>query len=350
MQFMHLQIFTQMMDPTEALFINFAMMICDLSRQHQMTRLLLGTTKDIGVYIYFFCSSPCCTLFITGGPATPAAYCNITGKLVGNVHIPNDFVWCAPGENNMGAFLEPDGETVLLVQPVYVCSPGAPLLALGDPQCKNCKANIVKDDGALGGHGGSGLSGLGGALRLGEMLPSSPPISHALQIEFFAHLFYYLPPDGNRSECYSWPGTQCDGYAFSSCQKDPGCYGGSTRLMRPGALLAVPPLAATNLKLTTTPAKRLLAAFTVYGAYVVDDTYWNASQMSTEKGVADEFLAAYGFNWTVNAPQNAGQVASPWYLDLLNIFRALRVVENNSAETPGGGGTPLAPLAPPFCS
>jgi len=263
------------------------------------------------------------------------------------VHVPANYSWCAPGENNAGAFLLPDGQTVLEMQPVYICEAGSPVLALLPPRGENT-TNLVTDGGALGGHGGSGLSALGGAVRLGEMLPDAPPIAHALQIEFFAHLFYYLPPDGNRSDCYSWPANTCDGYAFKPCSEDPGCYGGVVHAMRPGALLAVPPADApyVQTQLITAPGARLLAALSTYGAYVVDDTYWNASQVGTEVGVADEFAAAYGFNWTVTAQTRP---LLPWYTDLVTLFRALRVVLNNAPGTQGGGGTPAAPPPPPFC-
>ena len=97
-----------------------------------------------------------------------------------------------------------------------------------------------------------------------------------MQLEFYAHLFYFRPPTGNRSDCYSWPAVQCDGYAFAPCSQDPGCYGGTTHGMRPGALLAIPQAAAQSLNatLSTEPARRILGALSTFGAYVVDDTYW----------------------------------------------------------------------------
>ena len=42
-------------------------------------------------------------------------------------------------------------------------------------------------NGSLGAHGGSGLSAVGGMIRLGELLPSAPPIRHAIKLELFAH-------------------------------------------------------------------------------------------------------------------------------------------------------------------
>ena len=280
-----------------------------------------------------------------GPPKTPEAYCAVTGELVRSLHVPENFTSTNYGGNNPVALLQPDGESVLLVQPVYRCGPGSPFLA----RKPGTVVNIVTEDGNLGGHGGSGLSGLGGALRLGEMLPGAPPIAHAIQLEFFAHLFYYRPPSGNRSECFTWPATQCDGYVFANCSADPGCYGGTNPLMVPGALLAIPSghVAAVNASLTTTPARRLLDVLSRFGGYVVDDTFWNASAITAEVGVAVEFKEAYGFDMATTANVEGAGVA--WYKDFVALMRALYVVTNNRPDTQGGGGTPLAPPPPPFC-
>jgi hypothetical protein len=71
----------------------------------------------------------------------------------------------------------------------------------------------------------------------------------------------------------------------------------------------------------------------------------NASQVTTERGVVDEFEEAYGFSFDVSATLPL----TPWYTDILALLRALRVVANNAPGSPGGGGQPLAPLPPPFC-
>lgn len=62
-----------------------------------------------------------------------------------------------------------------------------------------------------------------------------------------------------------------------------------------------------------------------------------------EFGLSAEFEAAYGVPFT-NPPQD-----SLWFLDMLNIFRALAVVQNNSPQSVGGPGQRLAPLPPPIC-
>ena len=296
-----------------------------------------------------------------GPPKTPEAYCAITGALVGQLHVPFNFTSpsggasgnpgpsVAWGGNYAVSLLQPDQETVLTTQPVYRCAPGSPWLAELPRQPGGGYSNIVKDSGNLGGHGGSGLSGLGGAIRLGEMLPGAPPIRHALQLEFYAHLFYYLPPDGSRAECFSWPATQCDGYCFSPCDKNPGCYGGTNPLLRPGALLGVPreDVPAVNASLATPPARRLLEALSTFGGYIVDDTFWNATAVTAERGVREEFKAAYGFD--MNTTAAATGAAGLWYRDYLLLMRSLYVVVNNAPQTQGGGGEPLAPLPPPFC-
>jgi len=252
------------------------------------------------------------------------------------------------GGNNAVSFLLPDSTTALTVQPVYVCGAGAPLLARR-PANGQATVDIVRDDGRLGGHGGSGLSSLGGALRRGELMPGSPPVRHVLQLEFFAHFFFYRPEDGNQSACYTWPATQCDSYAFA-CATDPAhCYGGALPYMAPGALLAVPPADAPALRaaLRTEPARLLLDALSTYGAYVIDDSHWNASGLGAELGWMEDFASnetGWGFPYSVTAASG-----SAFYDDWLALMRGLRVVVNNGPDSPGGGGAPLAPLPPPFC-
>jgi len=209
-----------------------------------------------------------------GGPATEAAYCSVTGRAVMQLHFPANRTVQMLGNNNAAGLLQPDNRTMLLMQPLYVCEPGAPVLAEASSPPK--RVDIFNDTGTLFGHGGSGLSAVGGAIRLGELLPGAPPIRHALKLELFANMFYFRPPDGNRSDCYTWPAIACDGYAFSCATQPLGCYNGTNPLVRPGALLAVPPAQAPALsaKLATAPARALLAALSTYGGYLVDDTYW----------------------------------------------------------------------------
>ena len=281
-----------------------------------------------------------------GGNATAAAYCTVTGPLVQQLHFPADAQVQMWGNNNAAALLQPDGDTLILTQPLYVCAPGAPVLSRLDGVHGLAS---IRGDGALGGHGGSGLSALGGAVRRGELARGAPPLTHALKLELYAHLFYWRPKDGNRSECFWWPAVQCDGY-MDSCATDKGCYNGTNPLVRPGALLAIgaADAEALNASLATAPARLLLGALATYGGYLVDDTYWSSASICTEHGVADDFAEEYGFSFTVTA-NDEDPLAKAWYADLLALFRALSVVTSNAPDAPGGGGAPLAPPPPPFC-
>jgi len=119
--------------------------------------------------------------------------------------------------------------------------------------------------------------------------------------------------------------------------------------MKPGALLAIPLADApsVNASLTTLPARRLLYTLSHFGAYIVDDTYWNSTGIAAERGVKEEFRGAYGYDMNVTA--SATEVQGSWYRDYLTLMRALYVVVNNGPASVGGGGEPLAPSPPPFC-
>lgn len=282
-----------------------------------------------------------------GFPATEERYCNVTGPLAAEIHFPSDVDIQHWANNNAAAILQPDNRTLVLTQPLYVCTPGAPVLSIYHlaPDAD------IRGEGAHGGQGGSNLSAMGGTIRRGELLPGSAAIMHALKIELYGHDLYYRPPDGNHSQCYMWPATTCDSVAFECATSPTECYNGTDPNIRPGALLAVPPsdVERVNASLTTEPARLLLAALSTFGAYIVDNTAWNATAICAESGVEDEFEAAWGFAFKVPAPPYSTGAAAQWYTDSLTLFRALAVVVSNGPDTPGGGGKPLLPPPPPFC-
>jgi hypothetical protein len=123
--------------------------------------------------------------------------------------------------NGATALLLPDRVTVMQMQPTYRCAPGGPLLSESNIFCHGgptdphsdkhptnttgipgCSAKdlfprctSILGGGALGAHGGSGLSSLGGVIRRHELIPPTPGtparIPHALKIELFAHQYYF---------------------------------------------------------------------------------------------------------------------------------------------------------------
>jgi len=227
------------------------------------------------------------------------------------------------GNNNAAALLQPNNHTIINTQPLYRCIPGSPVqsLVMGKDRAKD---DIVSSNGMYGTHGGSGLSSIGGTIRLGELLPDALPIQHALKLQLNAGDYYY-----NKRPGYAWSALNCDG--------------GNDIYLSPGSLLAIPSNVTVNV--TTTPAKKLLFALQNYGAYIVADTVANHGTLNTEHGVTDEFQAAYGYDFD-SGPTGPG---AEWYADMLALFQALHVVINNSESTVGGGGTPLQPPPPPIC-
>ncbi len=263
------------------------------------------------------------------------AHCNITGGFFGTTHFPENATVTAFDNNNAAALLQPDNHTIINTQPLYRCTPGSPVLSLVLSGV-TAEDDIVSGSGTYGAHGGSGLSSIGGTIRLGELLPNTPPIQHALKLELFAYQYYY-----NQTPGYVWPALNCDGYAFDPSTQYP--YGGTDIYLSPGALLAIPSNITVNV--TTVPGQKMLFALQNYGGYLCDDTYNNRGTVCTEHGVTDEFQATYGYAFD-SGPTSSG---AAWYADMLALFQALHVVINNHQNTIGGGGTPLQRLAPPVC-
>lgn len=271
-----------------------------------------------------------------------------TAPVYGQIQLPhnytnNDGTHC--GGNNALSMLQPDNITVVQTQPTYRCSPGGPLYSRTHPD----KVDITSSeyDTALGAHGGSGLSALGGVLRLHELLPDAAPISHVLKIELFAHEYYYnqkplnpvTPQNGGHTQ-YFWPATWSDGYTNSS--KSQIRYNGTNPFLAPGSLMVLPVGTVESLDLSTTPAKRIAYALTNYGAYIVDDTAWDTAAICMEVGADQIFQKYYQLD---GVETHSG----PWYNDLVKIFQQLHIVTNNGPSSIGGGGTPVVPLSPPIC-
>ncbi|HEX3901632.1 MAG TPA: hypothetical protein VH853_02210 [Polyangia bacterium] len=81
-----------------------------------------------------------------------------------------------------------------------------------------------------------------------------------------------------------------------------------------------------------------------YGGYVVDDIAWAVYALCVELGPDGDFTAQFQSDWGFTmAPSSK---ATPWARDMDRLFGALAVVDNNAADTVGGGGTPLQPPAP----
>ena len=278
--------------------------------------------------------------------------CGATGTVRDHLPMPHDFVTDCVANNNGAAVLLPDNETLVQMQPLYRGTAGAPFIAwwhTGAPQPFPWNVSIL-GDGALGAHGGSGLSAIGGTIRLDELLEGSPPIAHALKLELWAHAYYYFNySSGVYATCYTWPAVGCDSYWNAPNIG----YNGTNVFIKPGALLAVAPddAPAVAANLTTEPARRILQALVDYGGYLVDDTgsEEGGGALCMERGVTAELRAAYNVSVAIEDPLTPAGQGSALYWDIVAIFRALSVVVNNGPASIGGGGTPRQPPAAPIC-
>lgn len=168
-----------------------------------------GFFSDDDYFIVTTASDPLVPWFDQGWWGVPegTAHCNITGSLYTHIAFPATLTVTAFGNNNGAAILQPDGHTLVYTQPLYVCTPGAPVLSIVDHKYGT---GDIAGNGTWGGHGGSGLNAIGGTIRLGELMRGAPPMQHALKIELLAYQYYYGPAFGaNRSTCFHWPAVQC---------------------------------------------------------------------------------------------------------------------------------------------
>ena len=112
-----------------------------------------------------------------------------TGTLSqGTLQIPDNLLVpdAIPGHtpNNVSAFFMPDGKTIVQLAPLARCTAGGNVYGWRVPNVS------LYGDGLPGGHFGSGLSSIGGSIRLGE-LTGTQPIRHALKVVIWAQKYLY---------------------------------------------------------------------------------------------------------------------------------------------------------------
>ena len=267
-------------------------------------------------------TAPSLGVFFNAAGWSKGDRCPPATKMLQSVPAPTTLVIPSNGANNSAAFLAADGKTVLQNEPFARCTAGGPATA---------NVTSINQDiygpGMFGAHGGSGLSAIGGTVRVGEF--GFGVIRHAMKVNLWAKQYYHCCAP-------RWPASNVDGYASATT------YAGPNPDFAPGTLLALKPTFDMT-KLTTKPAKILAQAFMDYGAYVTDDTFWYHWDLETEQGpdgrVVTEFQTLFG---TKMRPDDTDVFRT----DIETIFMALQIVKNNSKTSIGGGGTPRAPLAP----
>lgn len=225
--------------------------------------------------------------------------------------------------------LQADGRSLKQGLPMARCEPGSPAtIGFEEPD-----EGGLYGDGLSGANGGSGLSALGGVLRLGELLPGVEPPRHVLAIH--VHSNDNLWAAAISADCFRWPAGRADDYCV-------GTYGGNETELRMGALLALPVGMTPTLR--TAAAQKLAWTLQNYGAYIVNDagspSYAFNVELSPAGWFVDEFEAAWGF------PFQTTDMTSDWAEDVQALFDALSVVTDNTPSHPGGAGARLQPPLP----
>jgi hypothetical protein len=274
-------------------------------------------------------SAPLTELHYSGAAWSGKDRCRPTGALVVKVPMPPDYVVPNSMHNNAAAFLLADGRTIVQTQPLGRCAPGSP----GTTYARYANVDLY-GDGIGGAHGGSGLSAIGGSIRLGELRPGAGTgPRHVLKVNVYAKEALFRCRV--RTDCFRWPAQSADTGAI-------GMYGSANgndnRAMRMGALLAIPRWKKiASLRLETEPGKQLAWTLQNYGAYVVDDTSTPGFALNVEEGPAGSKCAEFKADWGFDMAQKLND-DTPWRRDMQKLVEALYVVDNNGPDSIGGGG------------
>ena len=245
---------------------------------------------------------------------------------LGELRIPDDLIIpdAEPPHtpNACAAFLMPDGRTVRQLEPACRSKPEPRIVGW-----LHADDQDLYGEGIKGTHYGSGLSAIGGSIRKGELL-ASEPMRHALKLNVWGKHLYY----GEHRPGFRWPADRCDAKARQH-------YLGQNPSLVMGTLLAIPPqLTPEQLAVKSEVGRKIFHALQDYGAYVSDDSGWDAYDLCVERGVPDDVHARYGYSLS----GEHGVLVE----EMKRMVKALMIVENNGPASLGGGGTPRRPLAP----
>jgi hypothetical protein len=272
-----------------------------------------------------------------GSSAWGPGRCDSVNDLNFKLRVPDDWIVPDAGNSPYGltpnsnfAFRLPNSDMVFEGSKVARCQVGGPVY-FPDWMVwpNNRKQQDIKGDGLKGaGQGASGMSALGGTIRLGAWT-SDEPIRHAIKINPWAEKYCYY---SSSIRGFKWPAISADSYAAAE-------YKGTNPNIVMGTLLAIPPdVTEESLNLTTIPGKKLFFTMQNYGVYFTEDAAWDTWDIIVERDAELEFQSAFGFSMSSNM----------WKNELNKLIQALHVVTNNTPATIGGGGNPLQPLAPVF--
>lgn len=248
-------------------------------------------------------------------------------KVLGSMPVPDDLIIpdASPPHtpNACATFLMPDGRTVKQLEPTCRVEKGAQIVGWIHGEDQDLYGLGIK-----GTHWGSGLSAIGGSIKVGE-LSSGKPIRHALKLNIWGKKNLYY---GDQIKGFRWPADRSDASASTS-------YGGKNPKLVMGTLVAIPPsVTPEKLGISTKVGRMLFSALQDYGAYISDDSGWDAYDLCAEVGVIEEVRTKFGLDLS----SNSGAL----YEDIQRLIPSLSIVDNNKPGNIGGGGKRRQPLAP----
>jgi hypothetical protein len=294
-------------------------------------------------YIYFSkANDPVQKVFLSN-PGVPRVNESQTTSYV-SIQIPDDYI-VADGyqgytPNNAAAIIAPDGKTIQELQPFTRPTRGGKVWAFNPTIGANYESTLdIKGPGYFGSHFGSLMSTLGGSIRPGE-INGADPIRHAIKLELSTDQLF--KDAGNPANSFRWPARNADGDT-----REYGVFNKSNSALRMGSLLAIAPnVTETSLGLQTAQGKKILKVLQDYGAYIVDTS--GGSEYKPNGGypiniAAESSVVKNEFSFDGSPSQNTA-----WFNDFKKMMAVIKVVDNNTPGSIGGGGTPRQPLAPPF--
>jgi len=224
------------------------------------------------------------------GPSRYPGTVNMNRILVNYARIPNDFVVLDKNMNYACAILMEDGVTVKQNQP-FSRFPGADFATSAYVYPED---NLITGDGIKGAHGGSGMSSIGGTIRLGELLPNAPPIRHALKVTIWAEYLYY----DAETKGYAGPAWKANATPQKTTK--------AQKPLRMGSLLAIPQKRTSPHRSATRSVGRIANGIAnlrrVYCGRPVASAYGIAVERSQGR-LTEEFEKAYGQPfWTRTGP------------------------------------------------
>lgn len=227
--------------------------------------------------------------------------------------------------NNHSAIVDENGN-ITEVQPLSRCGQGLVSGYTGHEPGET--QDNLRGSNLRGAHGGSGMSTLGGTIRLGE-LTRRQPITHALKIVINPK-FLSRAGDGFRD-----PASKAD-YDYKRIYK------GYRSALQMGSLLTLP----SNFncrRLQTGPGQKVCQALKNYGVYVVDNSAFDSTMLVSEHGLHDEVLRLTEINIGTDN-NNSSDVnknfvqSGSYYNDISSVLSKLHVVDDNRPGGYGGAG------------